>query len=241
MSYIETNGYFTFDGVKSSDYGVWINGGGTYNAAARRYSEYKVPGRSGVLTIDEKAFEECTHKYTAFIAASFPSNVEGFRNQLMSRVGYCRLTDTYHTDEFYRAKFMDGLDVTPAPGGVAGAFEIKFKRDPRRFLTSGETDETFTADDTITNPTLFDSLPNIRVYGYGTFYIGSDLITVEQNALAYIDIDCEIMDCFCGATNANEYVSFQNNSFPTLAPGANGITLSANISSLVITPRWYRL
>ena len=240
MSYIETNGYFTFDGVKSSTYGVWINGGGTYNAAARRYSEYKVPGRSGVLTIDEKAFEDCTHKYTAFIAASFPSNVEGFRNQLASRVGYCRLTDTYHTDEFYKAKFMDGLDVTTAPGGVAGAFDVKFKRDPRRFLTSGETVTEFTANGTISNPTLFKSKPLIRVYGNGTLTVGSQQITIASHTQNYIDIDSEIMDCYCGTTNMNSYVTLQNNTFPELAPGSNGVQLSG-VTSVKITPRWYRL
>lgn len=143
MSYIEDNGYLTFDGVKSSDYGVWINGGGTYNASARRFKEYDVPGRNGALTIDENAFAEADHIYPAFIARSFPSNVESFRNQLMSRTGYCRLTDTYHTDEFYRARYMSGLEVDVAPGGAGGSFNLTFRRDPRRFLLTGETVATY--------------------------------------------------------------------------------------------------
>lgn len=139
MSYIEENGYFIFDGIKSSDYGVWINGGGTYNAPKRRYKDYTVPGRNGTLTIDEGVFEEIEVVYPAFIARDFPANIEAFRNQLMSRSGYVRMTDSYHPDEYYLAKYMDGLESDVLPAGVGGQFNLKFKRDPRRFLVSGET------------------------------------------------------------------------------------------------------
>lgn len=138
MSYIEENGYFIFDGIKSSDYGVWINGGGTFDAPKRRYKDYTVPGRNGTLTIDEGVFEEIEVIYPAFIARNFPANIEAFRNQLMSRSGYVRMTDSYHPDEYYLAKYMDGLEADVLPAGVGGQFNLKFKRDPRRFLLSGE-------------------------------------------------------------------------------------------------------
>lgn len=143
MSYIEDNGYFVFDGVKSSDYGVWINGSGTYNAPARRYKEYTVPGRNGTLTIDEGAFEEVEQTYPAFISRDFPSNIEGIRNQLMARTGHVMMKDSYHPDEFYRATYMSGLEADVAPNGIAGSFKLKFKRDPRRFLEEGESITTY--------------------------------------------------------------------------------------------------
>lgn len=163
MSYIEENGYFIFDGAKSSDYGVWIHGGGTYNAPKRRYKDYTVPGRNGTLTIDEGVFEEIEVVYPAFIARDFPANIEAFRNELMSRSGYVRMTDSYHPGEYYLAKYMDGLDADVAPGGAGGSFNLTFRRDPRRFLTSGETVQAFTSSGSITNPTLFASKPLIRV------------------------------------------------------------------------------
>lgn len=240
MSYIEQNGYFTFDGVKSSDYGVWINGGGTYNAPARRYKEYTVPGRNGSLTIDEGAFEEIDHTYEAFIKDAFSTNIEDFRNQLMARSGYVRLTDSYHTDEFYRAKYMRGLDVDVAPGGVAGKFDLKFSRDPRRFLVSGETAATVASGGSVTNPTLYASRPLIRVIGYGSLLVGSDTVTIA-NGFPYIDIDCDTQDCYYGTENANQLVTFQNNDFPTLSPGSTRISYTSTITSVRITPRWYRI
>jgi len=143
MSFLEDNGYLVFDGVKSSDYGVWINGRDTYNAPARRYKEYIVPGRNGTLTIDEGAFDEQEVTYPAFIVDDFNTNVEAFRNELMSRNGYVRMTDSYHPYEYYMAKYMSGLDADVMPWGRAGRFDLKFKRDPRRFLLSGEEPATY--------------------------------------------------------------------------------------------------
>ena len=143
MSYIEENGYFIFGGVKSSDYGVWISGGGTFNAPARRYKEYVVPGRNGTLTIDEGAYEEAEVTYPAFIARDFPANVEAFRNAIMAQNGYVRMTDSYHPDEYYLARYMAGLEVDTLPAGRGGSFELTFRRDPRRFLLSGEEPVTY--------------------------------------------------------------------------------------------------
>ena len=92
----------------------------------------------------------------------------------------------------------------------------------------------------IYNPTLFESLPLIRVTGYGTLTINSDVITVSSGQ-TYVDIDSEIQDCYTGTTNKNSKVAFQSNKFPVLKPGANGISYTGSITKVEITPRWYRV
>ena len=240
MSYLEDNGTFTFDGVNSADYGVWITGANTYSAPPRRFEEITIPGKNGVLTLDQRAFEDIEHTYPAFIRRNFPSNIEGIRNQLLSRSGKKVLTDSYHPDEFYLAKFMQGVDVEVGSRAIAGRFDLVFKRDPRRFLVSGNTAVTVSNGGSITNPTLFASKPLIRVTGYGTLTIGSDVITIANN-FAYVDIDSEVGDCYHGTDNANASVSFQQNDFPELAPGATGIAYSGHITKVEITPRWWRV
>ena len=158
MSYIEDNGYLIFNGEKSSDYGVWVNGGGTFNAPVRRVKEYVVPGRNGSLTIDEGVFEDIDHVYPAFIPKDFSTNIEAFRNVLMANGGYVELEDSFHPNEFYRAKYVSGLDVDVAPGGVGGAFNLIFRRDPRRFLKSGRK--------IITYPYGEKDSPNLLPYPY---------------------------------------------------------------------------
>ena len=52
-----------------------------------------------------------------------------------------------------------------------------------------------------------------------------------------MDVDCEIMDAFKGATNCNANVSFTDDI--VIKPGEVGIALSGNISRVDITPRWW--
>ena len=262
MSYIEDNGYFVFDGVKSSDYGVWIHGGGTYNAPRRQYTEIIVPGRNGALTIDKGAYEEMNHPYFAFIPRGFDDNIAAFRNEMMSRFGRKRLYDSYHQDEFYSAKFMDGLDVNVAPGAAGGDFELVFRRDPRRFLYSGEEWNEYEDGDSLHNPTLFGAKPCIVVEGYGTLTVGHNVIEINEHIYPYIVIDSEIMDCYAASDlpldnsavvgtdvlksgnylgNANMIVSFTAGDFPVFPAGSTGVEFDNTITGVWICPRWWQL
>ena len=49
---MNSRGYFIFNGFRSSDYGVLISGDQTFNAPARDIDEIEIPGRDGVLTLD---------------------------------------------------------------------------------------------------------------------------------------------------------------------------------------------
>ena len=44
--------YFSFNGHKSTEYGLYINGDAAYNAPERDTEDIEIPGRSGTLTVD---------------------------------------------------------------------------------------------------------------------------------------------------------------------------------------------
>lgn len=232
--------YFTFGGYDSRDFGVYISGSGTYNSPKRDYNTYKVPGRNGDLIGKSDRLENVKVTYPAFSYASFDQNIADLRSALLSTDGYARLWDSYHQDEYRMAYYAGPLTVKARKRLDAGEYDLSFDCKPQRFLISGETAQTFSTAGTITNPTLFDSRPLIRVTGYGTLMIGSDVITIAQ-AFAYVDIDSEIQDCYHETDNANGKVTLQQNDFPVLSPGVNNIAFSGNITSVAITPRWYRV
>ena len=232
--------YFTFDSQQSTTYGVYISGSGVFNSPTRNYDELTIPGRDGALLGYQKELENVDLVYPAFIYSDFKNKVASLKEMLLSRTGYKKLTDTYNPDEFRMAYFPGGLDVDPTQSLDAGSFDIKFRCKPQRFLTSGESETTFTAAGTISNPTAFSSSPRIRVYGYGTLTVNSDNITVASGN-TYVDIDSDIMDCYTGLSNANGKVTFSSNDFPVLKPGSNSISFSGNITKVVIKPRWWRL
>lgn len=237
---MNSRGYFIFNGFRSSDYGVLISGDQTFNAPARDIDEIEIPGRDGVLTLDNGRFLSIKHSYKAFIVDGFADKVEQFRNMMMSVRGKARLTDSYHPDEFYMARYDAGLTVKTNRPINAGEFDITFVRDPRRFLLAGETVMELSATGCITNPTMFDSKPVIRVYGNGSVTIGGVTCAVTDNTLNYIDIDCEMQDCYRGTTNMNGSVTFSGDDFPTIPPGFNTVAL-ADVTKVEITPNWFIL
>lgn len=232
--------YLIFDGKDCRDYGVYISGSGTYDAPEREYTNIPVQGRNGDLLAYDKRLANITVTYPAFIYTNFKDNLAAFRSMLLSRIGYKRLEDTYHPEEFRRAFYRGDMGVKARSRNDAGEFDLAFECDPRRFLKSGEAKREFTTAGTISNPTEFNSRPLLRVHGYGTLTIGSETITVVQ-AYPYVDIDSEIYDCYYGTINANSIVTMASNDFPEFSPGRTDVSFSGNITKVEITPRWWRV
>ena len=175
----------TFGGVTSSTYDIYISGEGVWSAPERDAEVITIPGRNGAFVQDNGRFQNITVTYPAFIVkdnnTNFKTKIDGFRNAMASKVGYQRLVDTYHTDEYRMAAFIGGMEVEPILyNDHAATFDLVFECKPQRFLTSGETAVSVANNGTITNPTLFDSKPMLEVKGYGDIGIGNDTITVEN-------------------------------------------------------------
>lgn len=239
---------FTFDGENSGDYGIYITGEAVYDAPIRVVDKISVPGRNGDILLDQGRFEniEVTYPAGAFGASQseFAARIRSLRNMLATRWAYCRLEDEYHPDEYRLASYKSGLDVDPVSFQRAGEFSITFDCKPQRFLTSGETASTFTADGSITNPTLFAAKPLLIVTGYGTLGIGDySLIIAGDDATQEIYIDCDTMEAWSVVGGSmlpmNDHIQNAGSPFPALEPGENGIALDTTMSQVIITPRWW--
>ena len=240
---------FTFDGINSRAYGVYVADVNVFNAPERDVEMISVPGRNGDLTIDHGRFENIEVEYDCFVAgddeSDFNSAISNFRNAIASRVGYKRLTDDFYSDEYRMASFNDGMSVSQI-GRRAGDFKIKFNCKPQRYLTSGETSQSISSGGTITNPTGFPSRPLIKVTGHGDLSVGNYDITIDiPETDAPIFIDCDIMESYqeSGGTvePVNSIVSLSGFDYPVLAPGATSITFGSGITRVDVTPRWWRI
>lgn len=435
--------YFTLNGVDSRDFGVYINGQGTYSAPEKDYTFYQIPGRSGDIIGSENRLMNIEITYHAFIYADFDNNMAAFRSFLLSLDGYQRLEDSYHPDEFRMACYTGPFDPAVTVVNDAGEFDIVFNCKPQRYLKSGETSYSYvanaedipvdgtslhlygyslnrsvfsvewpitrgrgsgdpsptnprpimmplfpmtisidgeevystlipvmniaamtidlvagtysithmmkdlpstgwtmlsagvfqisgqgtngggvsshylpvssgasdftidTADGYVTihdsrfsnimafrqwlasntvqvawplatprtggvetgptlpnewfdiesawtlhmaldpepvmlNPTVFPSQPLIRIFGAGTFTLNDITVTVSQ-ADEYTEVDCELMDCYKGNVNKNQYVSFSTYDFPVLKSGQNTVEFAGGVTAVTIIPRWWRV
>lgn len=227
--------------VDSRSYGVYITGTGTYNAPVRQYQNIQIPGRDGDLLGISTRLDNVELTYPAGIVENMRSQLAAFRSALLAQVGYMRLTDTYQSDEYRLAVYKGGLEAEVLPTHEAAEFEITFECKPQRYLLSGEDLAAVASGSSVSNPTPFSSSPLIRVVGYGALVVGGTTVTIAQHDKAYIDIDSETQDCYCGAVNCNSLVSFSGNDFPLLAPGSTGISYPNTITSVKIKGNWWRV
>lgn len=231
--------YLTFAGRSTHEFGILISGEGTYDSPERNVDKVEVPGHNGDLLFDRGNYKNIPVKYPAFIKLGMPEKARDFFNFAASLVGYQRLEDTYHPYEYRMAKFESKVSVESIGyKNRSGKFDIEFDCKPQRFLKSGEEPVVYTANGIILNRTPHAAKPYIRIYGTGagTVGIGSETITISSIS-SYVDIDCEIMDAFKGATNCNQNVSFTNDI--VIPSGEVGISKTGNITRVEITPRWY--
>ena len=238
---------FSFDGVSTASYGIAVTQVNAYAAPQRSRDIVSVPGRNGDIIFDNGRYENIIVSYDCAVINT-DGDLDDFREQLMSRTNYVQIIDSYHPDEYRLGFPVAGMIPSMEVMTKVGKFRVTFNCKPQRFIvmitpavTIDNRSGSASVSLTKTNPTLFPSKPLIRVKGSGTLGINNDTITIAANSLSYIDIDCDVQDSRCGATNANQYISLSGDSYPELAPGSNTISVGPGLCYELRNPRWWKL
>lgn len=249
------------DGTDLATFGVYCSGQGTFSAPKREYTYYDVPGRDGSLLGVSTRLQNIEVSYECFIYTNFAENMRRLRSFLLSRLGYVRIEDTYDTTHFRLGVYEGELEPAVTMKNNAAQFTLTFNCRPERWLKSGETVVEFTSAKTFNNPTLFESKPFLRIYGYGNLHFGAPstdgyfrgtAVIIDDTSTEYVDIDCETMNCYYGGTNLASYVGFQRVTdpgiyyngadAPTLLVGETYVSKVENtITKVEITPRWWEV
>lgn len=263
----------TFDGINSLERGVYITGECVYNAPQRAIEMIAIPGRNGALALDQGRYENIEVTYPAGVFANsqpeYAEKLREFRNLLVSRYRYVKITDTYHPDEYRLGLYKSGLEVEPHRYSTAGEFSITFDCKPQRFLIEGDEPLDFYLDPepwtdhngnemtdhggnvfyfaqmgaSIENPTENESKPLLVVPRAGTVQFGNQNVTITGSGYP-VYIDCDTMEVYTknssgAVSSASDRVSFVPNAFPTIPSGES--TFFTSIADLQIIPRWWVL
>ena len=224
---------FTFNGLKSSDFGVYITGEAVYDAPVYDYDFAEVPGRSGDLILDNGRWNNIEVRYPA--AVRDLTKMQAIRDWLNGPRGYCEPTDDYNPDQYRLAVFSGGLSVSPF-NNRAGRFDLVFNCKPQRFYKPGVssrfaplfqdglsyyTSDLLAMDTTFENETCvliqenttasaaFENLAHInvwRAYGSGssTTYTGT-----QARALVQMSGTTATIDLFDLTGHGNAYTYYQ--------------------------------
>ena len=233
--------YLIFGGVNSANYGIYITGSGVYNAPKRAVENIVVPGRNGLLTIDQGRYENITVEYPAFAFGKtreeFQQKITAFRNAIMSQIGYQRLEDTYHPDEYRMALYAEGLNVDVKPYGSSGKFTLSFNCKPQRFLRDGEHTVAKANGEKINNPTPHESSPMLEVEGYGTIGFNGYEITINDVVIGEIETSTKSTQSIDKMTQQSVSKTYQKVIDYSSQQGALESGDSLFVSSLKITAK----
>lgn len=235
----------TWGGVTSTSLSIVVEKAKELGRPARKVQRYSVPGRNGDIIIQEDAWENYEQKYDVWSGegtyGSAASDFMAISSWLNGTNGYQELSDDEEPGYFRLAQFIGPLDIDNVLTKF-GRATISFDCRPERFLTTGKTVSTFTADGSISNPTVFAAKPIIRVEGdgsSGTVTIGNitfSLVLTEDPLI----IDCETMMVRDeNGVIRNGYYSQEDYAFPVLSSGTNEVSFTGGVNKVEITPRWF--
>lgn len=238
----DKRGAFIFNGENSADFGIVVAEAPKFDKAGRKSSSFDIPGRNGSILYQEDAWSDIARTYKVWLAVDraveLPEKVNAFTAWLNSVKGYQRLEDSFEPDVFRLAYYNGGTNVSNELMQY-GEATVSFTCRPERFYKSGEQTELLSNSRAIYNPTRFASKPLIHIEGSGSISLTIGDKTITAQVADYINIDCERMNAYrLPAENRNDKIV---GTFPTIAPGANLVAISGNVSKATYIPRYFTI
>lgn len=234
--------YITYNDKPFSDFNTFYDGSELFDTPEKDVTFYSVVGRNGDLSISNDRYSNVNINVNCFIRRNFIDNYNSLMNYLLSQKGYYKLEYSQEPEIFRMAEFTKAIKPDTGAFLKYGNFTLVFNCKPQKWLKSGLEPIVYipvgdTSTSTITNPTLMDSKPLLRVTGTGTITINDSQLTLSTNTSTTV-IDCEIQDAYEGTINRNPNLTVTNG-FPVLKSGDNNIIISG--CTVELTPRWWRL
>lgn len=151
------SGWFIFDDFDTRTLDVDVYPEQIDTAPARDFKVIDAQGRNGSIIVDQERYPNVERSYWILAESGFPEVYNAISNALLSKRGYCRLTDSWNPDEYYMAYVNTPLQPEISWKTGMGKLLLTFTRKPQRWLTSGETP--VSAHQGVTNPTEYPSKP----------------------------------------------------------------------------------
>ena len=238
------HGLIVYGGEASADFGMVVSEAPTFSAPERKQEIITVPGRNGSVLFQEDAWNDVPKNYKVWLAANdeedLATQVDAVMAWLNSQKGYTRLEDSF-APEIFRLAYYSGGDDFSNELTLYGEATLGFTCRAEKFYKSGEEAIAVTNGDQLFNPTRYASKPliHIEVASATTITLAINGVSIVAAVTDYINIDCETMNAYrLPSENKNGDVS---GTFPTIAPGVNGIGITGTISKATIVPRYFTI
>lgn len=240
-------------GNRSNDYGVWVSGEDTFAVPERDVEVFEVPGRNGTLTMDNGRWKNVRITYHCFMSGDFKEGFDAFRNDILSKVGYNVLYDTYRPDGYRMARIAAAINPKPGPYNRSAKFDVTFDCWPQFYLWSGTEEHAVASGGQLTGVPLGSySRPRVRIlFPNGTGKV-SGTVTIGDRTISFSDlanpslagqlvIDCENRTIKVGDTDVASKFTLDDGDFFEITPPSVNVSYTGDMRTVGITPRWWTL
>lgn len=229
--------WFEWNGIRSTDYGIYVTEQPALTIPAERVTFTDVPGRSGSLTTLEGDYVYDDLVLTATCVIADPSRIPEIAGWLR---GSGTVIFANRAGGFYYARIVNQIPFERVlRGNPHRSFAVNFRCKP--FWYESDTAEiailtTMGSSGVVTNPGNVPSEPIITFSCSGevTLVVAGTIIELSDMS-GSITIDSTLQEAYTGSTSMNDHMS---GDFPVFLPGDNMISWSGSISLIRITPNW---
>ena len=226
------NDWFSWNDTRCTEYGIHISEQPPLTIPSERVTYTNVPGRPGSLTTleGEDVYDDLVLTATCWLEG--PAQISTIAGWLK---GSGTVTFANRPGGYYKARVANQISFEKIlRGNPHRSFAANFRCKPFWYLAD-VADVTLTASTTfVNNPGNVYSEPIITVYGSGdiTLMLGTTIVQLEGIEDS-ITLDSTLMEAYKGTASLNSSMSGE---FPLLQPGANAISWSGNVTSVVVKP-----
>lgn len=237
MEVITINDWFSWKGVRCTEYGIHVSEQPPISVPSERATYTNVPGRPGSLTTLEG---DDVYDDQVLTATCFVQNASRLTEIAAWLKGDGHVTFANRPDGYYQARVVNQIPFEKIlRGNPHRSFTVNFRCKPFLYLNNSPTLTVTSSGTFITNPGSVYSEPIITVNGSGDITLIIGMTIVELSGVSgSITLDSALQEAYSGFTSLNSQMSGE---FPRLLPGQNAISWMGNVASLEITPNWCSL
>lgn len=209
----------TFNGILSSDYGIYVIGNNDAEVPEFDYESVDIPGMTRAFHQSNKRLKNKLVVYHCFCTQNSAEMVPRFCSAMLSANIYQKITDTIHPEYYKMGTYFGGTQPQFRNSKDVATFDLIFDCDPRKFLVGGDTFQTVTIgqDFELTNARLgLFYNPVLRVNGISSVAVYRQ-ITQSSSSTYFILVlyddapelyfDTETKYAYYGSNSRDQYVN----------------------------------
>ena len=226
------NDWFEWNDKRCTDFDIHVSEQPPLTIPSERVTYTNIPGRSGSLATLEGDDVYDDLVLTATCWMEDPTQIPAIAGWLK---GSGKVTFANRPGGYYKARVANQISFEKIlRGHPHRSFAVNFRCKPFWYMADVEDITLTTSPAFVNNPGIIYAEPVITVYGNGdiTLMVGTTIVQLEGIEDS-IMLDSSLMEAYKGATSLNGSISGE---FPLLQPGANAVSWSGNVTSVVVKP-----